>query len=106
MLALGKAVCSGGCGCNDGSLPGGTSTLVALATAKPVPAGGMGTFGSNGRDASAKVVAFGCKLEAGNKVAIQFAAPTEADGKLFFDRIQSLPELAPYEVNVKVTTAK
>ena len=27
---------------------------------------------------------------------------TEAEGKLFFDRIQALPELAPYEVNVKV----
>jgi hypothetical protein len=47
-------------------------------------------------------------LEPGNKVAIQFAATSEAEGKLFFDRIQALPELAPYEVNVKVkvTTAK
>jgi hypothetical protein len=46
------------------------------------------------------------KLEAGNKVSIQYGAPTAADGQLFFDRIQALPDLAPYEVNVKVTTAK
>jgi hypothetical protein len=53
-----------------------------------------------------KIQSVEVKLEEGNKIAIQFAAPTEADGQLFFDRIQALPELAPYAVNVKVTTSK
>jgi hypothetical protein len=53
-----------------------------------------------------KIQSVEVKLEAGNKIAIQFAAPTEAEGQVFFDRIQALPELAPYEVNVKVTTAR
>jgi hypothetical protein len=42
------------------------------------------------------------KSEAGNKLMIQFSAVSEAEGKLFFNRIQALPELASYELKVHV----
>jgi hypothetical protein len=46
------------------------------------------------------------RQDAGSKVAINFSASNEADGKLFFDRIQTMPELSNYVVDVTVSINK
>jgi hypothetical protein len=46
------------------------------------------------------------RQDAGNKVSVSFSASTEADGKLFFNRIQTMPDLANYVVDVTVSVNK